>query len=484
MARDGLALARINGGKRALDERVKLRIGVAAPVPGAVAFLRVGGPGKRAQRKVRGKRAPAEQGDAKVALARSSEISAERHGIDPGFDADAREHLGDRLRDLLVVYVTIIRCGDRHPETIGIAGFRQKLARALRIIRLGFDGRVMAEHAGRDHVRGGQRKSLHDALGDGAAVDGFRQGAAHARVLEGVALERLAVLAGHPGRMLAVLVQVEEYGTPRHRLLEAQGGILAQPREICGRHVLDRVKLPGKKRCRTHRIAWQDMQRHLFPREAAAPVIVVPCQLNTASAREAHELVGSRADGSPAAVKIFAGRVLRRPLLDDLNFGEILRNAAVRRRSLEPDRVAVDDLLGDDGADVGRVTAGAALDVQRAIERKKHIVGRELRSVVKLHAPAQRELPGDGICCLPCCESGNGASALVHVYERVEDVLLRREIGLRGNEVRIERRDISREPDTQLSSKYGGESPRRRASCDYEPLQHSIVIDKRSAKRP
>ena len=226
----------------------------------------------------------------------------------------------------------------------------------------------MAKDARRDHVRGRQGKSFHDALGDGLAVDCLRERAAHAQVLEGIARERPSVLARDARRMIAVLIQVQENGAPRHRLLETEVGIPAEPGEVRGWHVLDRIQLSGKQRSGAHRIAGQDVQRHFFPRQPAAPVFVVSRELDAAAAHKTHQPVRARADGGATAVKIRAGGVCGSALRDDLHFRQVLRNAAVGRRGPQPDRVTVDDLLGDDRPDVRCEAPRAALDVERALK--------------------------------------------------------------------------------------------------------------------
>ncbi len=69
---------------------------------------------------------------------------------------------------------------------------------------------------------------------------------------------------------------------------------------------------------------------------------------------------------------------------------------------------------------------------------------------MKSHALAQREFPGERIGVAPGGEHRDRPVALIRVEERFENVVLRREVGLRRDEVRIERGDVGGEPDPQI----------------------------------
>jgi len=98
---------------------------------------------------------------------------------------------------------------DRERESVRVAGLGEELARAVRVVLRGFELLARAVEGIGEQLRGGNGALLHEAVGDGLAIDRHRQGLAHARVLERIALERLAVLRGDERRRLVrPLVQV------------------------------------------------------------------------------------------------------------------------------------------------------------------------------------------------------------------------------------------------------------------------------------
>ncbi|KAG1313849.1 hypothetical protein G6F62_014025 [Rhizopus arrhizus] len=115
--------------------------------------------------------------------------------------ADPRPHRGSGLAQFFLVHEHVVGAQQRQRETVGVAGIGQQLLGAFRVVlQFGRMGQ-RAEHAVGQELVGGGGRAVHDAVGDGLAVDGHRNGAAHAHVLQGVlavgGLDRGAGAAGH-----------------------------------------------------------------------------------------------------------------------------------------------------------------------------------------------------------------------------------------------------------------------------------------------
>ena len=101
---------------------------------------------------------------------------------------------------------------------------------------------------------------------------------------------------------------------------------------------------------------------------------------------------------------------------------------------------------------IGSEARWAAFDIRRALEREHHIVGREWRSIVELHAFAQLEFPGRVVDGLP----GHGqprAQTLLFVGhdQSVKDDPSQGIVGAQIVEMRVDGRRLGFQADSELS---------------------------------
>ena len=431
---------------------------VAAPVPGAEAAVGVVGERERAQREVAGERAPAEHRDRELEVARLREVGRERHRLHFRLDADAREELRDGLRDLVVVEIAVVRRREHGREALRVAGRGEELPRAVDVVGLRLEARDVAEDRRCDEVRRRHRGAVHHAVDDRLPVHRLRHRFPHARVGERVAVERPAALVGHAGRHVAALVEGEEDRAPGDLLLEAEARRRADALQIRGWHVLDHVEVVGEERGDARAVVRHDAEDDPVPGRLRAAVGVVAHELDAVAAGEARELVRPGADRRFAGVEVLGAGAGRRLLRHDEHRVQVVRHHRVRRRGLQADRVAVDDLLRDDRPGEGGERAGARRERRRPVDRERDVLGGELRAVAELHALAELELPGRRIDRAPRLgEAGDEPHVLVDVRERLEDVpgdvVVRRDV----DEVRVDRGDVGGHADAEV-----GRSRRRR----------------------
>ena len=206
LLQDLLALRVVDGGERLRERCVHLRVRVPPAVRGAEALVAVVGREQCLERRrgLAGVGAPADEHQAELEPVRAREVHRRGHRHDGGRDADALEHAGDRLRDLLVVHVAVVRPVQREAEPVGPAGLREQLAGGLGVVGVGLE-RVRCSRTCLRHswpVGSAAPSITRSAIA--CAVDRHRQRLAHPRVLERVAVERLAGLVGDERRLVAV----------------------------------------------------------------------------------------------------------------------------------------------------------------------------------------------------------------------------------------------------------------------------------------
>jgi hypothetical protein len=244
----------------------------------------------------------------KSSLVPRVKVNRRRQRFDFGLNADAREHLRDRLADLVVVDVAVVRTVQGQPEAIRIAGLREQLAGALGIEGFGLERGRIAEHSFRHQLPGGHRRAFHHALDDRRAVDRFRHCAAHPQVLQRVLLEGLAGLVGDERRFVAIGVEVQIHDAVRNRAIDREVRVLAQAGEIRRRHAFDGAHVAGQQRCNARRVARDHAERHFVPRRLRAPVSFVAHELDAVALGVTHELERAGADRGLAGVEVVGGR--------------------------------------------------------------------------------------------------------------------------------------------------------------------------------
>lgn len=216
----------------------------------------------------------------------------------------------DRLRDLLIVDVTVIRCVQRKPEAVGVAGFGEQFLRALDIIGLEFERTAVAEQAFGHQSPGGNRSTFHHAFDQRLTVDGFGNRAPHTQVFERIFLQRLARFIGDKRRTLAITVQMQIHQPVRNRAVECEIAAFGDARNIRGGHVFNRAYI-ARQQCRHPcGIGSDNAQRHFIPRGFGAPIGVVARKFHAVALGVAHELERPGADGGFAAVEILGRRTL------------------------------------------------------------------------------------------------------------------------------------------------------------------------------
>src|SRR5919201_2257793 len=130
-----LALRRVGLDARRVDQRVELRVDVAAVVVVAGAFA-VGAMqhGSEDRLGIRDRAAPAEHIGAGIALRQPGKVNRARLRVDSHPEPYFGEHAGDGDADLLVVDVAVVRAVEREAKPIRVTGLRQKLFRARRVV--------------------------------------------------------------------------------------------------------------------------------------------------------------------------------------------------------------------------------------------------------------------------------------------------------------------------------------------------------------
>ena len=318
---------------------------------------------------------------------------------------DLGEHRSDGLADPLVVDVAVVGAVHGELEAVRIAGLGQQLLRLRDVVR-----RPVVQRLGEaidlrgDHQARGNARAAHDFLLDRLDVDGVNERLADPKVLE-----RVLALDVGVEELVPDLIEAEEDG-PR---LGAGEGLdplrIREPLPVLHRHGVGHVHVPRDEGRDPGRVlrdggedALGDVALHL------APVVGVGDEhrLHPGLPR----LEGERAGAVGVQVRVVAlvaalevghldGVVPLRPLaVHDVEDLELEREDRVRRGGDEVDGVVVDDpgVLDELGDDLEvRALGPDPLDGER------HVVGREVRTVVELDALAEVEAPGVRLDVLP-----------------------------------------------------------------------------------
>jgi hypothetical protein len=162
-------------------------------------------------------------------------VGRRRHRDDLGVDARARQHLRDRLRNLGIVDVAIVRRVDGEAEAVRIPGLGQELLRARRVECLDFEVLRRAKEKIRDELTGRNRLALHHFVDDGWPVDGFRYRLAHPRILQRILRKRLPRFVGDERRDVAIAIHVQVDEAIGDGSIDGEPLVLAQLRHIRGR---------------------------------------------------------------------------------------------------------------------------------------------------------------------------------------------------------------------------------------------------------
>ena len=179
-------------------QAVDLRVRVASAVGAAPALRLVPAVQHVLQHLGAGREAEAVERQAVFQLVAARGEDLPRQALDAHLQAQARQHLRDRLGDLRVVQIAAVRAVERDAEALGVAGFRQKGARLVDIVGIGRNVLRIAGHALDHRLVRLAGDPAHHLVDDHAFVDGQGQRPAHLFVQEGV-LDVGAVLRLHVG---------------------------------------------------------------------------------------------------------------------------------------------------------------------------------------------------------------------------------------------------------------------------------------------
>ena len=182
-----------------------------------------------------------------------AEEHALRHRDHLRVDADAREHLPDRLGDLGVVRIAVVGRVDGEAEAVRHARLGEELLRAVRVVGHGLQLVAHAEEALGQELPGLDRLAFHHPAHDRVAVDRHGDRLAHAHVAQRV-LDRAAVLRPHEGRIVAEVVEVQVDDAVRHRLRDGELRVLLEPLHVHRRHLVDHVDVAREQRRDARRV--------------------------------------------------------------------------------------------------------------------------------------------------------------------------------------------------------------------------------------
>ena len=482
-------------------QRVHARVGIAAVVPDAVALRAVARGQQRLEgiERIQRRHAPAQQVDAGVVALDLREEGRQRLRLHAGPHADPRPHRRNRLADLLIVHIAVVRAVERDAEAARVAGFRQQRAGARRVVgQAHILGLGVAIHLGREEGAGHDGLAAHDRAVDRLDVDRVVQRLAHPQILQRVAAAHVAV-----EQLVAEDVHRQEDGADLRPFEDADIAGLAQPVQVLQRRVEHEIHLTRQQRRDARRIrpdgAIDDL-RHIAGRLARlrpAEPVIVPAQHGadiglTHRHAECAGAVGV-ADGVhllPLAGVLRAGRVvpLRPGFRHHEERGEFVRQDRVGDLGHDIHREVV-HLLGA----VHRVHEDAVVGgrLQRAGDGEDHVIRREGFPFMEADALAQHEAPAVGFHLRPGQrEAGAQRQVRVAVDQRVVDLLQHLGDGadilaMRVHRVRIARGRpahrprirIRRRSQAEAKRHEGGRGRQTYTSHAHEPPPAALRVD-------
>ncbi len=433
-----------------LNQLVELGVADAAEIEVAVAAL-ADGHRQRLQRieRVECRHAPAQQVKRRVVLLNLRKVRCTRHRVQRHLESELRPHRNQRLADLFVVDVAVVRTVERHGEAVGIAGRGQQLLGLFLVVRQALvRRRNPAVDCALNDRTGRVRRTTHHCLLDRFDVDRLVQRLANAHVFERILTLYVAVLQLvteliHPDKNRAVLGAFDDLD--RGRLLKA--------RDVLRHRIKQKIDLT-RQQCRGTRRVGLDRRVDHFGDVALLVLRAPPVRigykhcLDVHFARLQHERPG--AVGIARRVRFFLlHEVLRRndlvllrpPFVDDPQLGQLAQQHWIGHCCVDDHRVVINRVRA-------LHTYGVLAEVRRRLHRtldRKHHIGRgQGRTVVKLHALAQIEAPDQRRFLLPVGrERGHHFELFVIGDERLVDIRVGSVIEPFVLRVRVHRQDVS-----------------------------------------
>ena len=177
-------------GLHPLDHFIHARVGIAPVIPDAIALRAIAGrdQGLEGIKRIQSRHAPAQQIDGSIIALDLGKERRQRHGIQLCPHTNPRPHGHNRLANLLIIDVAIIRAIQRDFKAIGEAGFRQQSPRARRIIRQAHIFFLhIAIHLGREESARHHGLAAHGGAVDRLDVNRVIKRLAHAQILHRIA---------------------------------------------------------------------------------------------------------------------------------------------------------------------------------------------------------------------------------------------------------------------------------------------------------
>jgi len=269
---------------------------------------------------------------------------------------------------------------------------------------------VISEHRRRHDLVGGGAVPVEEPGHQRRAVHGQSQGAANAEIVE----------RRHP----CVQSQVADHQASLADHLHPRRGVRGERGGDVGHHTRRDIHL-----------AVPDERFHFGSRVEPdkpggvkggqlAPVTVVGGHADFPSGNLLYEAVRTGSHRLPGE-SVCADPLEKLPGQDE-DGAQFLQQDGMRSCGHNPDRVVA---FAADGGDGGAVAAqGGSRVVPGAQDGKDHVVGAQRRAVVKRHAPAQAEQPGEGVGILPARrQQGHQLHVAVEAGQTFEQVGLHQE---------------------------------------------------------
>jgi hypothetical protein len=198
-------------------------------------------------------------------------------------------------------------------KSIRVARIRQKFLRGRRVKRLDLEVLRRPEQELGHQLAGHHGLALHHLVDDGGTIQRLGNRQSNARILQRIAIQRLACLVGDERGNIAVAVDVNIDEAICHGAIDVDALVAAQIDDVRRRHALDDLHVARQQRGDARRVLGKQAQRHLLPRRLAAPPGVVARKLDAVALGVARELVGSGADRGLAGIEVLRRRLGSRP---------------------------------------------------------------------------------------------------------------------------------------------------------------------------